>query len=122
MRRRLFGGRGTVLEKCFGSAARERTELGDQVRLVGEPARERELAPAHAPGKSARALEPQEARYRLRRQPDLLTKACDKTFPAPTEFFCERSDARSPVTGDLLAQALGRCSSDLPPHIPRSNS
>src|SRR3954470_7743038 len=93
MRRRLRGGRDRVLEKCFGRAPGEGAELADQVRLVGEAARERELAPAHGAGESARALEAQEPRGRLGGQPDLLAEACDQPLAAPAELVGERADA-----------------------------
>src|SRR5438046_2663836 len=93
MRRRLWARGDGVLEKCFRRATGEGAELGDQVRLVGEAARERELVPAHAAGEGARAFEAQQPRRRLRRQPDLLAEARDQALPAPAQLAGERARA-----------------------------
>src|SRR2546426_2925013 len=67
--RRLLGHGGSVLEKCFGRTTGEGPKLRDEVWLVCEPARERELPPTDASSEATRALEPQEPRHCLRGSP-----------------------------------------------------
>src|ERR671937_293409 len=97
MPRTLRRDRCGVLEKCFGRAAGEGAELGDEMRLIGEPALERELGPGHRPRKRARTLEPDESRGGFRRYTDVLPELGDEPLPAPVELFGERADACSPV-------------------------
>src|SRR6266498_1453831 len=87
MRRKLGGRGGSVLEKCFGRLTGKGPELGDQVWLVGEAARERELAPAHRSGEAARVLKAQQPPDGLRREAELLAEARDEPFPAPAELL-----------------------------------
>jgi hypothetical protein len=76
-----------------GRPTGERPELGDQVRLIGEAAREGELAPAHRPSERARPFEAEESRRCLRREPDLLPEAGGQALAAPAELLCQRPDA-----------------------------
>src|SRR5512133_426119 len=125
MRPTLVGAGLRVLEKSFGRAARDCSEVVNQVRLVVVAALERDPRPVARLGPFgalARPLEPDQPRGRLRRQPDLLAEANDDPLAAPAELRGERSDPRAtagideplPGPGDLarrrrrIAQPAGK--------------
>src|SRR3954447_21359116 len=97
MARRLGRLRRSVLEKFSRRPAGDTPELGDQVRLVREPALVGELTPRHRPGELARPFEAEDARNHLRRESDLVSEAGDHAFAAPAELGRELVDRDATV-------------------------
>src|SRR3954465_4882485 len=97
MARRLGRLRRRVLEKCSRRPAGDPPELGDQVRLVREAALVGELTPRHRPGELAGPFEAEDARNRLRREPDLAPEGGDNALAAPAELGRELADRDAPV-------------------------